>query len=115
VSSTGTHKLYEAHARFAVLTAVGMKSYIFWDITPFNPLKVNRGFGGTCRFHLHLSLAFTQVSYLGYFSTLKMEATCYSKTSVDFQKTTQRFIPEDRTPKFHFRVHMSSPLVSILS
>jgi hypothetical protein len=24
-----------------------MKNTIFWDITPFGPLKVNRSFGGT--------------------------------------------------------------------
>jgi hypothetical protein len=29
-----------------------MKSFIFWNITPCIPLKVNRRFGGTCRFHL---------------------------------------------------------------
>jgi hypothetical protein len=29
-----------------------MKSTIFWDITPCNPLKVNQRFGGT--YHLHL-------------------------------------------------------------
>jgi hypothetical protein len=29
-----------------------MKSSIFLDITPCNPLKVNRRFGGTCRLHL---------------------------------------------------------------
>jgi hypothetical protein len=32
---------------FEVLTAVVMGSYIFWDITPCSPLKVNRLFGGT--------------------------------------------------------------------
>jgi hypothetical protein len=25
-----------------------VKAFIFWDITPRNPLKVNRDFGGTC-------------------------------------------------------------------
>jgi hypothetical protein len=30
-----------------------MKSSIFWDTTPYNPLKVNGLFGGTCRLHLH--------------------------------------------------------------
>jgi hypothetical protein len=30
-----------------VLTAVDMKSNIFWDVTPCSPLKVNQGFGGT--------------------------------------------------------------------
>jgi hypothetical protein len=29
--------------------ATSIKSYIFWDITPCSPLKVNRRFGGTCR------------------------------------------------------------------
>jgi hypothetical protein len=37
---------------FEVLTAVAMKSTIFWDITPCSPLKVNRRFGGTYRHHL---------------------------------------------------------------
>jgi hypothetical protein len=30
-----------------------MKSTIYWDITPYNPLKVNRRFGGTYGLHLH--------------------------------------------------------------
>jgi hypothetical protein len=29
--------------------------------------------------------------------TLKMKAICSSETSVDFQRTTRRYIPEDRT------------------
>jgi hypothetical protein len=37
------------------------------------------------------------VSYLDYSSTLKIEATCSSETSVHFQRTTRRCIPEDRT------------------
>jgi hypothetical protein len=37
--------------RFEVLTAIVMKSSIFWDITPCSPLKVNRSFRGKCRFH----------------------------------------------------------------
>jgi hypothetical protein len=28
------------------------RSYIFWDISPCSPLKVNRLFGGKCRLHL---------------------------------------------------------------
>jgi hypothetical protein len=35
-----------------VLTAVVMKSTIFWDITPSSPLRANRRFGGTYRLHL---------------------------------------------------------------
>jgi hypothetical protein len=37
---------------FEVLTPVVMESSIFCDITPCNPLKVNRRFRGTCRLHL---------------------------------------------------------------
>jgi hypothetical protein len=37
---------------FEVLTAVVMKSTIFWDITPRSPLSVNRRFAGTYRLHL---------------------------------------------------------------
>jgi hypothetical protein len=37
---------------FQVLTAVVMKSSIFWDIMPYSPLKVNRRFRGTRRLHL---------------------------------------------------------------
>jgi hypothetical protein len=37
---------------FEVLTAVFMKSTIFWDITPCSPLKDNGCFGGKYRLHL---------------------------------------------------------------
>jgi hypothetical protein len=36
---------------FEVLTAVVMKSSIFWDITPCSTLNVNRRFGETYRLH----------------------------------------------------------------
>jgi hypothetical protein len=63
-------------------------SYIFWDITPCNPLKVNWRFGGTCRLHLHgrnisqprNQLCLLLVSCLAYSSTLTMEATCFSES-----------------------------------
>jgi hypothetical protein len=35
-----------------VLTAVVMKSSIFWDIRPCSLLKANQSFGGTCHSHL---------------------------------------------------------------
>jgi hypothetical protein len=41
--------------------------------------------------------AFTLVSFLAHYLTLKMEAICSSETSDDFQQTTRRYIPEDRT------------------
>jgi hypothetical protein len=37
-----------------VLTAMVMKSNIFWDITPCSPLKVNRRFGGAYRLNLQV-------------------------------------------------------------
>jgi hypothetical protein len=77
-------------------------SSIFWDIMPYGPLKGNRHFGG-----------------LVYSSTLKMEETCSSETSVDFQQTTQRYILEDKTlhnhgyedPKSFHHVHSSGPYI----
>jgi hypothetical protein len=41
----------------------------------------------------------TLVSCSAYSLTLKMEAICYSETSVDFQRTTRRYIPEDSKKK----------------
>jgi hypothetical protein len=71
-----------------VLTAVVMKSPLFWDITPCSPLKVNRRFGEACR----------SVCYLLHAGFLvKVEATCSSETSVDIQRTIRRYIAEDRT------------------
>jgi hypothetical protein len=37
---------------FEVLTTVVIKSTVFWDITPFSLLKVNRRFRVTCLLHL---------------------------------------------------------------
>jgi hypothetical protein len=77
-----------------------MKIPIFWDITPCSPLKVNRRFWGTCRLHLQgrgralFDACFMLASCLGYSSTLKMEI-CSSETSVDFQRNTLCYIPED--------------------
>jgi hypothetical protein len=65
---------------FEVLTAVVTKISIFWVITPWSQLKVSRRFGG-----IYFPPAFTLVSCVSYFSTLKMEVTCYSETSTDFQ------------------------------
>jgi hypothetical protein len=38
--------------RFEDLTAMVIKSTIFWDITPCSLFKVNRRFGGTYRLNL---------------------------------------------------------------
>jgi hypothetical protein len=58
--------------------------------------------------HLHLvpkrlglPPTFTLVSCSAYFSTLKMETIFSSETSVDFQRTTRSYIPEDSTLRNH--------------
>jgi hypothetical protein len=87
--------------RFEILTAVVIKSSIFWDISSCSLLKVNRRFGGTCRLHLQgrrisqalLATCFILVYCLDYSSTLKMEAKCSSETSFDIQRTTRRYVP----------------------
>jgi hypothetical protein len=40
---------------------------------------------------------FVRLSCLAYSSILKTEATCSSETSIGFQQTTWRYIPEGRT------------------
>jgi hypothetical protein len=45
--------------------------------------------------------AWKQVASRAYFSTLKMEATCSSETSVNFQWITGRYMPQDRTLHNH--------------
>jgi hypothetical protein len=52
-----------------------------------------------CGTVLLLSLLATCVyaDFFAYSSTLKMEATCSSETSVDFHRISWRYIPEDRT------------------
>jgi hypothetical protein len=81
--------------RYEILTAVNAKITVFWDITPFNTLRVNRRLGRTYSLHLQgrkisrarkkvgFPPAFTLVSCLTYFSILKMEAIRSSGTSVD--------------------------------
>jgi hypothetical protein len=62
---------------------VVMESSIFWDITP-------------CRRNQRKA-TFPLVSCLAYSSILKMEVICSSETSFDFQRTTWRYVAEDRT------------------
>jgi hypothetical protein len=44
-----------------------------------------------------LAICFPLISCFAYFSTLKIEATCSSETLAGFQRTTRRYVPEDRT------------------
>jgi hypothetical protein len=43
-----------------------------------------------------LPACFTLVSYLAYSSALKMEAMCSSEVSLDFHRSTGRYIPEGK-------------------
>jgi hypothetical protein len=43
------------------------------------------------------AICFIMVGRLAHSSNLKMGATCFSETSVDFQRTTRRHIPEEKT------------------
>jgi hypothetical protein len=74
-----------------------MKSSIIWDVTPYNPLKAKQK---TSMKHTAsralLAACFMLVSFSAFPSTLKMEATCFSETSVGFQRATWSYNPEDR-------------------
>jgi hypothetical protein len=52
------------------------------------------------------------VSYVSFSSTLKMEAKCSSETSADFQWTTWRYSPEDRTVRNDRCENLKSCVVS---
>jgi hypothetical protein len=65
-----------------------MKSAAFWGMTPCSPLKADGLY--TC---------LILVPCLAYSSTLKMEETRSSGTSVDFQWTAWRYIAEDKSPR----------------
>jgi hypothetical protein len=58
---------------------------------------------------------YTLVSCLAYSSTLNMDATYFSETSVDFQQTIRRYIPEDRTIQKAINDHSVSLLGNHLS
>jgi hypothetical protein len=47
-----------------------------------------------------LNTGFQAGPYLAYSSILKMEATCFSETSVGFQRTARRYISEDKVLYF---------------
>jgi hypothetical protein len=46
-------------------------------------------------------------------STLKMEVTCSFETSVDFQRTTRRYIPEDSTLHNHLCENLKSHILKV--
>jgi hypothetical protein len=77
------------HVRCLVLALIVMKSSIFRSEIPCSQEKVNQNFREN--FLLYLLL----ISCSAYSFTLKLEAACSSETSVDFQRITRRYVPED--------------------
>jgi hypothetical protein len=65
---------YYKHVRFQVLTATSMKFRVFWNVAPCSHAEVDQRFRGTA---------------------LMMEAVLTSKTSVNFNLTIRRYIPEE--------------------
>jgi hypothetical protein len=76
----------------------------FWDIMRC-ALNVSRRFGDSCRTTLSRSLnsflppAFELVSFLLYYSSLKMEAKFISETPIG---SSERYVTEERSLQYHF-------------
>jgi hypothetical protein len=62
------------------------KSYLFYDITPCSPLKVNGRFGGTCRHRVQ---------------GRRISQELVPTKLFDFQRPTRRYISEDKTLHNH--------------
>jgi hypothetical protein len=74
-----------SNVRFQVLTAASMKVRVLWDVAPCSRVEVDRCFIGAYCFH-----------HQGYlFIAPMMEAVHTSETSVNFNVTPRRYIPED--------------------
>jgi hypothetical protein len=74
----------------------------------FRHIKTSRKFWKLNKNVGFLPPAFTLASCLAYFSILKMEAICSSKTSVEFQRNTRRYIPGDRILHNHLWENLRS-------
>jgi hypothetical protein len=106
--------------KFDYKDEIKLKSTIFWYITPCSPFRVNRRFVGTYHLHLHgrkinkqqTSVKAGSKQSPGY---LKMEAICSTETSVDIQRTTRRYIPEDSTLYNHRCENLKSYILVLSS
>jgi hypothetical protein len=66
------------------------------------------------RYTALLVIGFLLISYLAYYSTLEMEATCSSETSVTFQRNTRRCITEDKTLHNHRCENLKSYIIAVM-
>jgi hypothetical protein len=106
-SSDGTRKAWNSvetlpYGTWIHIEPVGyVKCCAYWDISLCSPMKVNRCYGGTYRFHLQdwrvsearkqqaavlIAACFMLVCWLVYSLSLKMEEICLSETSADFRR-----------------------------
>jgi hypothetical protein len=68
-------------ARYEALTALVMKTFIFWDVMQCSPVQVKRRFGGTCRLRLQnwrwsasLKHSLSAACFIGFFSLLTLQS-----------------------------------------
>jgi hypothetical protein len=61
------------------------------------------------------STCFKLVSCLAYYSTLNLMVIFSSETSIDFQRTARRNIPDDRTLHNHLCERLKSCVISLVS
>jgi hypothetical protein len=98
-------------ARFCRFLAwLALRSWSWGRYVPLELRNLSELHGKLC-----LPFVLTLVSCTAYSSTLKIEETCSSETSVHFQQTTRRYIPEDRILHKHRCEKLKSYICKLLS
>jgi hypothetical protein len=72
---------------------------ILWNITPYNPFKIEILFGGKC--HLDLRVRRISEARNKHEVSKQNKVPCFSETLVDLQRISRPYIPEDRTLHNH--------------
>jgi hypothetical protein len=79
------------------LTAAVIKYSVFWDTIPRSPSDISKNMSPPFTGSKNKPSKNQHESDSKHNPTLKIEATCCSETSVDFQRATRRCNPKDRT------------------